>query len=176
MDPRADRLLRRSAIVVIGVLLTVVSLTSVVLSNASWRDRARRQLGWTTQFEVSAASGLPPEWHQRATLTVVIFLSGTCDACRLSLPFHRALRAAAEAAGLRVVTALTALNDDPASYAAAEQLRATDVVRFDFRGSRLQRVPTILLIDPQGVVVEMKEGVLPNDEQHALIARLWSLR
>ncbi len=176
MDPSLDRAVRRGAIVITVILLAIVSLTSAVLLNPSWRDRARRQLGWTTQFTVGSASGLPPEWYQDAKPTVVIFVSGTCPACAQAAPFHRALRAASASAGLKALTALTALNDDPSAYAARESVADGDVVKFDFRGSPLRLVPTIVVVDHRGVVVEMKEGVLPEAEQHALMARLWSLR
>jgi len=175
MNPLTDRAVRRGAIAIIGVLLAVVSLTSLILSSPSWRDRARRQLGWVSYFEVGSASGLPAEWHQSATPTVVIFISGACAACQQSAPFHRALRSSGRAAGLRVVTALTAANDDPAGYAANESLSEHDVVRFDATGSRLRVVPTILIIDRNGVVVEKKEGVLPEAGQHALIDKVKDL-
>ena len=168
--------MRFGAVAVIVVLLAIVSLTALILSNPSWRDRARRQLGWMAYFEVGSASDLPVQWHQGASATVVIFVSGQCQACLQSAPFHRDLRSSAAGAGLRVVTALTSLTDDPSAYAAAESLADRDVVTFDFTGSRLRVVPTIVIVDRNGVVVETKEGVLPEAEQHALIARVWSLR
>jgi hypothetical protein len=176
MDPSVDRAVHRGAIAVISVILAIVTLTSLVLANPSWRDRARRQLGWTTYFAVGSASGLPPEWHESAKPTVVIFVSGACAACRQASPFHRALRSSGQGAGLRVVTALTSTSDDPAAYAGSESQSPHDVVRFDATGSRLRLIPTILIIDRNGVVIEEKEGVLPEAEQHALIARVWSLK
>lgn len=176
MRPSTDRALRFGAGAVIVALLAIVSLTSLVLSNPSWRERARRQLGWMAYFEVGSASDLPAEWHQGAKPTVVIFVSGTCQACQQSAPFHRYLRSSAGAAGLRVVTALTSMSDDPSAYAATESLSDRDVAKFDSTGSRLRVVPTILIVDRNGDVLEKKEGVLPEAEQHALTARVWSLK
>lgn len=175
MASGTDRVVRRSATVVIGILLAVVSLTSVVLSNPSWRERVRRQMGWQAQFDVGFPSGVPQEWHQSAKPTIVIFVSSSCEACRRSAVFHSGLRAAAAAGGLRVVTALTSPNDDPSAYAATESLPASDVVRFDVTGSRLRIVPTIVIVDHSGMVIDMKEGVLPESEQHALLESLKKL-
>lgn len=176
MTSSTDRVVRRGAIAVIVTLLTVVSLTSLVLLNPAWQDRARRQLGWARTFEAGSAAELPPEWIDGAKPTIVIFISGACEACRQSAPFHRDLRASVGAAGLRVLTVLTSLNDDAAAYAASESLSERDVVRFDATGSRLRVVPTILIVDRNGVVVEKTEGVLPEAEQHALMTRVGSLR
>jgi len=176
MDPSTDRAVRRGAVAVIVILLAIVSLTSLVLSNPAWRERARRTIGWEARFDVGVPSGLPKEWHQGAKPTLVIFVSGSCEACRTSAPFHRALRAEGAASGFRVVTALTSASDDPSAYAAAESLPATDVVKFDFMGSRLRLVPTVVIVDQRGEVLEMKEGVLPESEQHALHAMIETLR
>jgi hypothetical protein len=172
MQRTAEQWLGRAAIAGIVILLTLISATALVLSNPSWRDRIRRQAGWVTEFSVGAPSGLPTAWHQRTTPTVVIFVSSTCVACRQSLPFHRELRSAITAAGLGAVTALTSAQDDTATYAANESLPLTDVVRFDAVGSRLRVVPTILILDSRGSVLEKKEGVLSPEEQHALMATL----
>lgn len=75
-----------------------------------------------------------------------------------------------------MVTALTSASDDPSAYAAAESLPTNDVVKFDFMGSRLRLVPTVVIVDQRGVVLEMKEGVLPESEQHALHAMIETLR
>lgn len=175
MPRTAEQWLGRAAIAGIVVLLTLISATAIVLSNPSWRDRVRRQAGWVTEFSVGAPSGLPTAWHQRTTPTVVIFVSEACVACRQSLPFHRELRAVIAAAGLGSITALTSANDDPSAYAARETIATESVVRFEARGSKLRLVPTILILDPRGVVVEKKEGVLPLEEQHALMATMWRL-
>lgn len=152
-------------------LLCLVAATAVVLSRPAWRERARHALGWSTQFVAGTPSGLPSSLTGGADRTVLIFVSDTCAACQRSQPFHRELLGLA-GARLAVRVLLTTSNGSIESLAAALGAPADAVIAFDPRGTRLQVVPTVLVVDRAGTVLEMKEGVLPASEQHALIERL----
>jgi len=177
MRTATDRAIRRAALAAaIGVLLIVAATVAAVMS-APLRAWTRAQLRWAPpSYQIGAASTLPADWHDAADNTVLIFVTTGCDACRRSLPFHQAIAGAVGArANLHLRVVLTSPGDDAAAYAAAIGVRADQVARMDPRGTRLRRVPTVLIVDRRGVVVEKKEGVLPEAEQHALIERLKGL-
>ena len=71
---------------------------------------------------------------------------------------------------------LTSPDDDEAAYAALMGIRADQITTFGARGTKLRRVPTIVILNRHGVVVETKEGVLSDDEQHALLEMVKTLR
>lgn len=177
MNSRTDRAVGRAALAATVGLLLVVAATITIIVSPTARERLRELLGWTPpSYQVGDASSLPSAWRDAPGHTVLIFVTSNCDACRRSLPFHQAIAGAVGARPdlhLRIV--LTSPGDDEAAYAAAIGVRADQVTRINARGTRLRRVPTILIVDRQGIVVEKKEGVLPETEQHALIEKLRKL-
>lgn len=177
MDTTTDRAVGRVALAAtIGLLLIVAATITAVVSPAA-REWARERLGWAPpSYQIGAASSLPSAWRDAADHTVLIFVTTSCDACRRSLPFHRALVDAVRTRpDLQLRIVLTSPGDDEAAYAASIGARAAQATRIDARETRLRRVPTILIVDREGIVVETKEGVLPEAEQHALIEKLKTL-
>ena len=176
MDPRTDRAVGRVALAAAISLLLVVAATIVAVVSPSAREWTRERLRWAPGYQIGAPSGLPAAWLNTADRTVLIFASTSCEACRRSLPVYRTLVDAVRARSeLRLRIMLTSPGDDEAAYAASIGAPAADVTRIDARGTRLRRVPTILIVDRQGLVVEKKEGVLSEGEQHALMETLKKL-
>ena len=176
MDPATDRVVRRGAATVALAALLVVIVTIVSVANPVTRTWLRARLT-TPGFVIGASSQLPTSLYRDHARTVLIFVSAHCDACMRAQPFHRALTQLASAeSNVSVQVLLTTAADDPAAYAAAMHVPASFVASFDPRDTRLKRVPTILVVDRAGVVLEMTEGVLSDEDQHALVKRLTSAR
>lgn len=174
MRPDTDRAVSRAAVAGTVALVLLVASTAIVITQPSWRERVREALGWSSPaFTTGSSSRLPSAWYAAHDRTLVIFASEACAACQQSRAFHAELRsAAAGVPSLRVITALTGSSDEPDAYAATYGIPAEGAVRFDTRGSLVRRIPAILLVDRDGVVLTYTEGVLSLEEQHALLAQL----
>lgn len=169
----AERSLGRAVVTLTITMLCVVGVTAAVLLRPTWRERVRHSLGWSTQFVVGEPSGLPASLTGDADHTVLIFVSETCAACQRSRPFHRTLLTAANAR-VAVKILLTTPGGDTGALSETLGAATTTISAFDSRGTRLRVVPTLLIVDRAGTVLEMKEGVLPDAEQHALLELLKS--
>lgn len=177
MDSPNDRSVRRGALVITLTLLLIVATTATAIVFPSGREWVRQRMRWAPPgYSMGAASGLLPALYDGADFTVLIFATTNCVACQRALPFHQELARADDGARVRTRILMTSPGDDIAAYAMAAGVNADRVLRFDAQGSKVRRVPTILVIDRAGLVREMKEGVLPDDEQHALLEKIRNLR
>jgi len=77
---------------------------------------------------------------------------------------------------LRTQVLLTSSGDNASTYAETLGVAADQVSMFDPTDTKLRHVPTILVVDRLGIVREMKEGVLPVEEQHALMEQIKNMR
>ena len=177
MDSSTDRAVRRGAVAIAITTLLIVTTTITFVVQPSAREWMRARVHWSAPgYTIGAPSALPASWYSNSDYTLVVFATSNCDACRRALPSFRELTRLISAhanGGVRV--GLTSPSDDASAYAVLMGVDANRVERFEARGTALRRVPTLLVIDRRGVVVEMKEGVLPELEQHALTEKLKNL-
>ena len=177
MMPATDRAIRRGAVGVALASVLVVVVTAATAVNPGARDWLRTTMGWMPAgFVTGSASQLPSSLHDDAAVTVLLFVRSSCDACRQSQPFHQQLaQRFRDDAGIRLRVLVTSPDDDPSAYAMALGIPAHSALRFDTRGSLIRRVPTLVVLTRDGVVREMKEGVLSELDQHALIEKITRL-
>jgi len=177
MASGTDRVVRRSAVAIILIVILIVTTTIIAVVSPTARTWMGARLhGPAPGFRVGAESGLRTDLFSGADYTVLVFVTTHCAACQAAQPFHRELARTVD--GLTSVdmrVALTSPGDDLAAYATALGVDASVVERVDPRGMPLRRVPTVLIVDRRGIVIEMKEGVLPESEQHALLESLKKL-
>jgi hypothetical protein len=145
MHDGTDRAIGRVALV-----LSIVAILGVAIT------------GWLALRSGSAAPpayragdivDLPSRYFEGHAASVVIVVKTGCPACERSSAFHTALREAAASAGLGVSTVV------------ADEVAPSTL-------GRIHVAPSVLLLDRNGRVLEMKEGALPENEQRALIERV----
>lgn len=145
MRDRTDRAIGRVALALSAVVVLAVAITGWLALRA--RPSA------TPAYRAGDVVDLPKRYFESHDTTVVIVVRSGCPACDRSAAFHQALQDTARAAGVGV-----------------EWIRAEHALPAEL--GRLHVVPSVLWLDRRGVVLEMKEGALPDDEQRALIARV----
>lgn len=174
MMSATDRVIRRGAVAVAVASVLVVVLTAVAAVTPGARNWLRAAMGWAPAgFVAGSAAQLPPSLYEDAAVTVLLFVRSNCDACRQSQAFHQQLaQVFRNIAGVRIRVLVTSPDDDPSAYATALHLPSSAALRFDARSSLVRRVPTLLVVTRDGIVREMKEGVLSETDQHALIQQI----
>lgn len=145
MRDRTDRVIGRVALVLTAVVLVGVAITLTL----ALRSRGASP----TAYGVGDTVDLPRRYFDQHAATLVIVVKAGCSACERSAPFHQTLQEAAQASGVGV------------QWVHAEQASPDEL-------GRIRVVPSVLLLDQRGVVLEMKQGALPEDEQRALIERV----
>jgi hypothetical protein len=155
-DARLGRLAPR----ITAALVALVVITAAV----GWWARSR-----TAPIELDAS------YYGGANYTVVVFGRLSCPACAASAEFHRAVVAAARARGVRIVAASTARDEDAARF--AESIGAVpDEGRVAVPPpGNLTRIPTVLLVDRRGTVLDRLTGVPSAGDETRWLARLAQL-
>lgn len=160
-------------------LLLVVGVTFLVRDRLvpAWEERQRVAVGDVVPSELrlaALASGdtLPPSAPGVSTLFLVF--QSTCPACERNLPAWQ--RLVAEARGSRVL-AIGLEEEAPAMRYVREQLPEALAVRPLDQDAFLRRltvtvVPTTLVVDGGGVLLERFEGMLRDDIVDSLVAGL----
>ena len=145
MRDRTDRAIGRAALGISAVLILGVALTG-------WLA-LRRPPQAPTAYRVGERVDLPARYFEGHAATLVIVTKAGCAACERCAAFHQSLREAALSAGVDV------------QWIHAEQTPEGDL-------GRIHVVPSLVLLNSAGIVLEMKEGALPEDEQRALMERV----
>jgi hypothetical protein len=158
VNPDTDRRLGRAALIITALIVMIVGVTAAIA------------------FRPKGDIDVPAAWRSQSEYTLVIFGRDSCPACLASREFHRDLAAAAEAAGVRAVAALTASIEDPAHFAASLGLAPDRAVRANPPPEHLKSVPTLLVVNRNGEILKKTEGALPADKQRAWKSFLATLR
>lgn len=178
MDAGTDRALGRGALLLTISILTVIAATAAIIAYAPARSWIRQHAGWEkTGFTIGEQSHLRPEWYVDGDYSVLVFATENCDACRRSRTFHTELiNTAATVRTNQAHVLLTSPADDEERFAAELGLAGNRVKKVDVTGTPVRKVPTIVIVDQHGIVREIKEGVLSESEQHALLEKIKTLR
>jgi len=153
-----DRRIGRAAIVLSVFLVVMVGATAAV---ALW-----------PRGDIE----LPAAWFSGADTTLVIFGRAGCPACDASTAFHQQLVATAESLGIHVIAALTARGGAPEAFAESLGLEGDHGVLAVPAPAHLTTVPTVVIVDRRGTVLQKKVGALSIDDQRALLNYLTTLR
>lgn len=178
MPGDTDRVVKWGAIAISIIVVLILAATFTASVSPSTSNWVREQMHWTPQgYRVGAPSDLPAGLYSGANNALIVFATTNCDACRRAQGFHQTLLKGVEGnPSVRAQILLTSPSDDAPAYAAMLGIRPDQVATIEAHGTRVRRVPTILIVDRAGVVREIKEGVLPANEQHALLEKIRTLR
>lgn len=158
MDATTDRRLGRAALIVTTLIVVIVGITAAIA------------------FRPKGDIEIPAAWRSQSEYTLIIFGRDSCPACAASAEFHRTLVAAAEARGIRTLAALTASIEDPARFAASLGLAPDRALRANPAPEHLKSVPTVILVNRNGEILQKTEGALRADKQRALLNFVTNLR
>jgi hypothetical protein len=154
--------------------LVLVAVTAIVLARPGLRDAVG--LGPAAAYAAHSRIDVPPEAYQASPYTVVIFARSTCAVCRSAVPFLTTLvrEAAAHGVAARLISGTPDARDEVA-FAETFGLGGGAIVGADFRSLRVKRVPTIVLVDRDGVIHSAREGAIPAAAQAEWLRTLSSL-
>jgi hypothetical protein len=165
----------------IGRLAVGVAVTSFVLVAATvaaiGRPDLRAKLGLATvAYAADQLIDVPAGVYDSSPNTLILFARSTCAVCQRLVPFFRRLVDGAEKSGIHVrLVSASPLNPAELAFARALGLGDDDVAPVDVKSLRLQRVPTIVLVDQRGEIHYAREGAVPAGEQGDLLRRMTSL-
>jgi len=114
---------------------------------------------------------VPASLYESARATVVLFGRGSCAACQRAKPVLADL--AQRLSELGVPLRLAVNGEDPtgdAAYATSLGLTDQQIVTVNTASLRLHVVPTIVLVDRQGLIRYAHEGAPTADDATALLA------
>ena len=170
---RGGERLARVAIALAVAALAVVGATAVLVA----RPDLRARLGMTSgAYAVDHVIDLPQSIYGSSSYTLVIFARSTCEVCQRSAGFLRRLAAETAAAGGAVrLVASAPVAEGELVFARALGLADSQVAAVDLKTLRLERVPTIVLVDRRGAIHYAREGAVPASEQENFIKTLVSL-
>lgn len=114
---------------------------------------------------------LPGAPEQGAEKTVVLALSKDCSSCRDSAPFYRRL-AAEIPRTTRLIVAMAEARPRIESYLSAVDIPILDVWELPLSRLMLRVVPTIILVDRNGLVINSWAGQLDEGGQSAVLAAI----
>lgn len=160
MPTALDARLHRAAPLVTAALIAIVLITLAV----SWWTRSR-----------PAQVGLDASYYSSASYTLIIFGRISCPACAASATFHRALVGAARAHGIRVIAACTARDESAGAFAESIGAAAEDGRLAAPPPANLTRIPTILLVNRDGTVIDRLTGVPSAGDEARWLAGLAQL-
>jgi len=118
-------------------------------------------------YEVGSTIDTPRDWHANSPFTLVLFAQSSCGACQRAQPF---LRHVVEALGESAPVVLVSPGADrsaEARFGESLGLSAT-AVQMAPAGLRARVTPTLVLVDRDGTILHVWEGVPPAQQQAIL--------
>jgi thioredoxin-related protein len=111
-----------------------------------------------------------------APKVMVIALAPNCHFCNDSMLFYRELitRRDSSRSAVRVVAAVPSAEarDPEGSTLAASGVKPDALVQLDFESLKVRGTPTVLLIDRQGKILAVWEGLLDARDRDQVLSRL----
>ena len=167
MSQAADRWLRRGALALTLALTSSLTATVVVVA---W-PRVSRAMGVTPPppepaYRAGQPVDVPTDWIDGRDITVVLFAQSGCGACQKAGPFFvELINSVRNRAGF--VLATHGRDEDERFYAKSlgvsdESIRATP------EGARVRLTPTLLVVQRDGRILHVWEGVGPEQQQKAI--------
>ena len=154
---------------VIGyVAVIIISLATL---GVKWSMRPPEPLAKGDQLPV-LKEHLPAGTDQ----TIVLAISPHCPHCTKSMPFFRKLIEKRDAEGINKSVIVTLHEQTPVEEEQEilnkNNVTVDKIVQLDMDEMRVQGVPTMLLVDKEGKVLEVWNGRLPPEEQEKVLANL----
>jgi len=162
--------LNRLLTLVMAGCAALVLGTLLLLAAGGTRSGAEAQ---ASGYVVGTTIDLPAELVSGADRTILVFARSSCAACRRSTPALQSLVAAASASPATQVLLVTSAREDrdaDRALAAEIGLTGAQVHRAPFDRLRLKVVPSIIVVDRAGVVLDAHVGA-PDPEATARLLR-----
>lgn len=168
----SDSIIRRVAT---GVIVAC-GLTLVVTGAALALPSVQARLGWAATRTPSYRSGdkidVAASLYSASRRTVFIFARSSCPACQRSKGQMGALvRDLAAAPGVRVTMLHPrgGLAEDERAFAREIGLNDDARVAVDAEHLKVQRVPTIVVVDETGTILDSHEGAVAEADRRGLV-------
>ena len=174
---KLDLVIGRLGVAVAVVCATAVTVTAVAMAMPS----VRTSLGLgPTPLKPSYVAGQPVDLSSdvfgQASQTLAIFFRSDCGACERMKPYLTRLVARNTGTALRVVAVTGVANSsDSLAFAKAIGVDESRLITMDLSKLRLQRVPTILLIDRSGRIENALEGIPSAQDEESLLRKVTAL-
>ena len=144
--------------------MAIVALTVAAIASPTFRAR----LGFARAASYPAGSQIDVPGHLYASspLTLLVFVRSNCAACQNAKPMFGTIRADLEKIAVPTTLIVSGLHAvDEAAYAKDLGVAADHLVTLDLGAiTKLQVVPTLVLVNQRGEVMYSAEGI-PTDPQ-----------
>jgi rhodanese-related sulfurtransferase len=161
------------AIIAVALILGVVLVKRQFFTNhvEGTNAGADAQIQQGTKLQLSGV-----DWQENGR-TVVLAMAQGCPACAQSAQFYkRLLSEQAMAQSFQVTTLLPQSVSESRQYLAETGLPIKDVRQASLESLGVKIVPTLILADSDGVVIDMWTGKLTADEETEVLERLQTTR
>lgn len=175
---RADAIIGRAAAVIVVGCLAVVSATALLLAFPPLRTRLGIGPAVGPSYKTGERFDGPASLYGETPYALVLFARSSCGACQRAKPFYARLNlVAAGRPAIRVVLAVpaSAPPEGERGYGREAGVDADRVFSVNFASLRLHAVPTVVLVDRSGRILDAWEGLLSSAQQDALLLRLGKL-
>lgn len=165
----------KSFIEVASNVAVVVTALIVVGSFAQsfFRPRPRVMLQGGLQ-KVAQLPQLPGVDFSKSQKTLLVAMDASCDSCRESLPFLNNLeeKLRGEPSGARLITVFQGGEEQATRYAEQSRLNVDTVFGIDFKLLDLNALPSIILVDGKGTVLDFWIGKPSKDTEEQILKYL----
>lgn len=174
---KLDLVLGRLGVAVAVACATVVTVTAVAVAMPS----VRSSLGLgpapvKPSYVAGQGVDLSSDVFGQASQTLAIVFRSDCGACERMKPYLARLAARNNGAALRVVAVTGVANSaDSLAFATGIGVDPSRLVTMDLATLRVQRVPTILLVDRTGRIETAFEGIPSAQDEESLLRKVTSL-
>ena len=168
-DPHISRttLLDRASLLVSCCAVTIVALTVLALQTprlASWLGVRPDAIA----YDIGGPIDLPPRFFAASDVTALLFVRANCAVCQETKAMYAdVVRAVKATPGARVLAVIgVPVRPEDAAYASELGLGATEQMPVDLASLRLRRVPTLIIVNRDGLIIRSWEGAPAMSERH----------
>lgn len=151
-----------------------VTLVAVLMAGVLVRNNFLRQPAAPAQSLVGSNVRLEGVNLGAADYTVLLALSPTCRFCKESAPFYRELVSMRRERGAKfqLVGAFRESSEEAKSFLSGNGISLDAVITKSPAALGVRGVPALLLIDPEGKVIQVWEGALDEAERRELMTKI----
>lgn len=149
------------AIVIVALIASAVLVKNYLQSKAE--QGVPPQIGVGEKFSLTDV-----DWKGNGN-TLVLALASGCDSCSESAPFYRRLTADLPAERVHITAVLPESVEESREYLRSLKVEIGDVRQGSFQSLKIKGTPTLILVDPEGVVRNVWLGRFPPDKEQQVI-------
>jgi thiol-disulfide isomerase/thioredoxin len=163
-------LIANIAIILVALLLGAAVVKRYFLASS---DNAGKAASGFKEISAGEKFQLPDvDWSKNGQ-TLVLALSKNCRFCSESAPFYQKLvKEEAESRSLRLVAVFPHDVNQGKNYLDELGVSVSEIKQAPFNSIRIRGTPTLLLVNKDGVVVDVWVGKLPPEKEAEALSRL----